>query len=72
MEKAGWSKNSLGVLKKGRVKIATTKKGRKIYDEASKIKPIRQILSPLSEEQRQQLKPILEILRAQALQYLDL
>jgi len=56
--------------KKNLVRIRLTDKGERIYHQAIGMKPMHDIISVLSREERQQLKTLLEILRDKAQQSL--
>ena len=56
--------------RKNLVRVILTEKGQQAYYQSSEIKSIRQIVSSLSEEERQQLRSYMETLRDKALKEL--
>jgi DNA-binding MarR family transcriptional regulator len=67
MVKAGLIQTTKDLPKKNLVRVRVTEKGQKIYKQSLKRKPIHQIISALSEEERQQLDSLLKKLRTKAL-----
>jgi len=67
MEKEGLVRKVKDLDKKGRVKIFLTPKGQQVYTHSMKRKSIKEIISCLSEEERQQLWSSLKKLRDNAL-----
>jgi len=67
MEKDGLVRKVKDEDKKGRVKIFLTPKGQQVYTHSMKRKSIKEIISCLSEEERQQLRSFLKRLRDNAL-----
>jgi DNA-binding MarR family transcriptional regulator len=69
MEKQGYVSKANGLgRKKNEVHIALTKKGEQAYKHSMKRESIRELMSCLSEEERQQLSSLLEKIRGKALQ----
>ena len=67
MEERGLVKKVKDLKRKNQVRVTITEKGREAY-QLAKRKSIQRIMSSLSEEQLQQLRSSLEILRAKALE----
>ena len=55
---------------KGMVRVDLTEKGKRAYEQCAKREAIRQVMSALSEEERELLRSCLEKLRDRALEYL--
>ncbi len=72
MEKKGLVKRSNDLDKKNLVRIALTEKGYEAYQQAAQRTSIHETLGVLSEEQRQQLRSILMLLRANTLKNLGM
>ena len=70
MEKDGLVRKIKGLDKKNVVRIVLTEKGRKAYDKSVVRESIHEIMSSLSEEERQQLRSCLQKLRDKALSLL--
>lgn len=70
MEEDGLLRKVKDLDRKNMVRIAITEKGRKAYRQSTKRKSIHQLMSSLSEEERQQLWLCLEKLRNKALRQL--
>jgi len=68
MEKEGLIEKVKDIKKGSRIKITLTKKGQEAYNQSSKRESIREIMSCLSEEERQQLWSSLKKIRSRALQ----
>ena len=58
-------------LHRKKIRVVLTEKGREAYYQSTKQESIRQIMSSLSEEERQQLTSSLHTLRDKALAFLD-
>ena len=71
MEKKGLVMRLKDLDRKNLVRVVLTGKGREAYYQSTKQESIRQIMSSLSEEERQQLTSSLETLRDKALGLLD-
>lgn len=71
MEKKGLVMRLKDLDRKNLVRVVLTEKGRQAYYQSTKQESIRQIMSSLSEEQRQRLTSCLETLRDKALGLLD-
>jgi len=67
MEKQGLVRRIKDLERKNMVRVTITEKGEEAYRRSRKLKVIRTILSGLSPEQRDNLKPYLETLRKRAL-----
>ena len=61
MEKRGFVKTSKDLHRKNLIRVSLTEKGQHALDLSSKVDSLRRIFSPLSEEQRQQLRSCLEM-----------
>ena len=70
MEKQGLIKRVKDLDKKNQVRVAVTEKGRQTYDKSIKRESIRRIMSSLPEEEHQQLKSYLQVLKDKALEEL--
>ena len=70
MERQGLVKRVKDMDRKNQVRIAITEKGRQIYGESTKRRSIQRIISSLTEEERQQLKSYLQILKDEAIKEL--
>lgn len=70
MEKEGLVNKSNNLCKKRQIKITLTEKGEQAYNHSLKRESIRETMSCLSEEERQQLGPLLEKIRDKALRNL--
>jgi len=71
MEKKGLVRRLKDLDRKNLRRVVLTEKGREAYYQSTKRESIRQIMSSLSEEERQQLTSSLETLRDKALRFLD-
>lgn len=71
MEKKGLVRRLKDLDRKNLVRVVLTEKGREAYYQSTKQESIRQIVSSLSEEERQQLTSCLHTLRDKALAFLD-
>ena len=67
MERAGLVRKARDPDRKNVVRVTITEKGRQAYDDSTKLESIHRIMSCLSKEERQQLRPILYKLRDEAL-----
>ena len=72
MEKAGLVRKTRDSVRKNLVRVTLTEKGQQAYYQSTKIESIREIMSSLSEEERQQLSSCLQTLRARALEELEM
>ena len=72
MEKAGLVRQVKDLDRKNLVRVELTAKGREAYNQSTKRQSIHQIMSSLSEEERQQLISSLRTLRDKALKRLAL
>ena len=70
MEKKGLLSKIKDLVRKNLVRVTLTDKGQQAYRQSTKIKSIRDIMSSLSEDERQQLRSYLETLRDRALKQL--
>jgi MarR family transcriptional regulator, organic hydroperoxide resistance regulator len=66
MAEKGFVKKVHDLDKKNLVRVSLTEKGQKIYENSTKRGPIHRIMSTLSDDERGQLKRLLEKLQAQA------
>jgi DNA-binding MarR family transcriptional regulator len=66
MEKKGLVRKTQDLDRKNLVRVSITEKGRQAYDKSTRRKSIYNIISSLSEEERQQLRSCLEKLRSKA------
>jgi DNA-binding MarR family transcriptional regulator len=66
MEKRGLLRKTQDLDRKNMVRVSITEKGRQAYDKSTRRKSIYNIISSLSEEERQQLRSCLEKLRNKA------
>jgi len=71
MEKKGLVRRLKDLDRKNLVRVVLTEKGRQAYYQSTKQESIRQIMSSLSEEERQQLTSCLHTLRDKAFAFLD-
>jgi DNA-binding MarR family transcriptional regulator len=71
MEKKGLVRRLKDLDRKNLIRVVLTEKGREAYYQSTKQESIRQIVSSLSEEERQQLTSCLHTLRDKALGFLD-
>jgi DNA-binding MarR family transcriptional regulator len=67
MVKAGLVERTKDLPKKNMVRVRLTEKGQGAYKQSLKRKPIHQIMSALSQEERRQLASLLEKLRTKAI-----
>jgi len=67
MEKGGLVTKTKDLEKKNMVRVSITEKGRQAYEQSTKRKSIRKVMSSLSKGERQQLGSYLERLRNKAL-----
>ena len=67
MERVGLVTKTKDLEKKNMVRVSITAKGRHAYEQSTKRKSIRKVMSALSREERQQLGSYLERLRNKAL-----
>jgi DNA-binding MarR family transcriptional regulator len=72
MEKKRLVSTTKDLPKKNLVRVSLTDKGEQACDQATKIESIRQIMSSLSEQERQKLRSHLETLRDRALKELGI
>ena len=72
MEKKGLIRKTKDLDRKNLVRVTLTEKGQQAYLQSTKIESIGQIMSCLSEEERQQLSSCLKILRERALKVLGI
>ena len=72
MERKGLVSRVKDLERKNLVRVALTEKGKAVYRESRERKSIRNILSPLSQEEREQLRLCLERIRNKALKELGL
>ena len=72
MEKKRLVSKTKDLPKKNQIRVSLTDKGEQACDQATKIESIRQIMSSLSEQERQQLSSHLETLRDRALKELGI
>ena len=72
MENQGLVKKVKDLERKNMIRIIITEKGEKAYQQSKKLKVIRTVLSSLSAEQKDIIRPYLETLRNMALQELGL
>jgi DNA-binding MarR family transcriptional regulator len=72
MEKKGLVTKTKGPPRKNLVRVTLTDKGEQAYYQSTKIESIRQIMSSLSEQERQQLSSRLKTLRDRALKELGI
>ena len=70
MEKQGLVRRTKDLERRNMIRVTITEKGEEAYRRSRKLKVIRMILSGLSPEQRDNLKPYLETLRKRALKEL--
>lgn len=70
MEKDGLLTKSKDLPGKNLVRVTLTDKGKQLYNQSAKRESVKRIMSSLSEEQRQQLRSCLEVLRGKALEEL--
>ena len=70
MEKKGLVRKTKDLDRENLVRVSLTKKGKGLYEKSTKIKPIREVLSSLSKEDRKQLWSYLETLRNKSLRKL--
>jgi DNA-binding MarR family transcriptional regulator len=66
MEKQGLILKTLDEDKKNSYKISLTEKGQQLFQKAAKVYVYQRILSTLSEEQRRELREMLEIVKEKA------
>lgn len=66
MEKKGLVRKTRDSDRKNLVKVSLTRRGQQAYEQSAKRESIRKIMSPLSQEERQQLKSHLQKLRRYA------
>jgi len=71
MENEGLVSKTKGSGKKNEINVTLTEKGEQLYKQSLKRESIKEIMSCLSEEERQQLDSSLEKLRNKALQNLE-
>jgi len=67
MEKQGLVRQVKDLERKNMIRVAITEKGEEAYQRSKELKVIRTILSSLSPEQREVLRPYVETLRNKAL-----
>jgi len=67
MERAGLVRKTRDLDRKNVIRVTITDKGRQDYNDSTKLESIHRIMSCLSNEERQQLRPILQKLRDEAL-----
>ena len=72
MEKKGLVRKTKDLKRKNLVRVTLTEKGQQAHYQSSKVESIRQIMSSLSEEERQQLGSCLKTLRDRALKELGI
>lgn len=72
MEKKRLVSKTKDLPKKNQIRVSLTDKGEQACDQATKIESIRQIMSSLSEQERQQLSSRLKTLRDRALKELGI
>ena len=72
MEKAGLIRKMKDSVRKNLVRVSLTEKGQQAYYQSIRIESIREIMSSLSEEERQQLNSCLQTLRDKALKGLGM
>jgi len=70
MKKDGLVRKAKDLHRKNLIRVMLTEKGQQAYNQSLKRKSIHQIMSSLSEEERQQLRSYLERLRSEALKHL--
>jgi DNA-binding MarR family transcriptional regulator len=68
MEKDGLLRKVKDLDRKNLVRVVLTDKGREVYNHSSKVASIRNIMTVLSEEERQKLRSLLQVLLHAALQ----
>ena len=71
MVKKGLVERKKDLNKKNWVRVCITEKGKEVYEQTVKRESIHYIMSDLSEEQRQKLREILELLRDKGLDWLS-
>ena len=72
MEKAGLVRKTKDPERKNLVRVTLTEKGQQAYYQSTRIESIREIMSSLSKEERQQLSSCLQTLRDKALKGLGM
>jgi len=72
MEKDGLVRKVKDLDRKNQVRVVVTKKGRECYEKSAQRQSIHRILSCLSEEERQQLRGLLEKLREEGFKALGM
>ena len=70
MEKQGLVRRTKDMERRNMIRVTITEKGEKAFRQSRDLKVIRTILSSLSPEQRDNIKPYLETLRQRALEKL--
>jgi len=66
MQKKGFVKKSHDLDKKNLIRVSLTEKGQKVYENSTKRGPIHRIMAVLSDQERIQLRGLLEKLHTQA------
>jgi len=66
MQKKGFVKKSHDLDKKNLIRVSLTEKGQKVYENSTKRGPIHRIMAVLSDQERTQLRGLLEKLHTQA------
>ncbi len=72
MEREGLVSKTKDLARKNMIRVTLTEKGQQAYSQSTGIESIYNIMSPLSEEQCQRLRPCLEGLRDRALKQLGI